>query len=69
MEARLPFPSDTNMGDVVNHLTANSTPLPDLYAMVEDLSIHGATSPHFSTAVTFVSQFFGGDGGYGGCPT
>jgi hypothetical protein len=48
---------------VVNHLTANSTPLPDLYAMVEDLSIHGATSPHFSNAVTFVSQFIGGDGG------
>lgn len=60
MEARLPFPSDTNMGDVVNHLTANSTSLTDLYSVTESLIIQGAASPHFLTTCTILSQLWGG---------
>lgn len=62
-EAQLPLPPATNMGDVVNDLTANSTGLPDFYAMAENLIVQGAASPHFSTACAIVAQLWGGGRG------
>ncbi|XP_047314119.1 cytochrome c oxidase subunit 1-like [Impatiens glandulifera] len=48
--AQFPLPPATNMEQVVNSLTANSTSLPDLYETADSLLVQGAASPHFSSA-------------------
>lgn len=58
--ADIPLPPGTNMGDVVNQLTTNSTSLTDLYSVTESLIIQGSVSPHFLITCTILSQLWGG---------
>ena len=60
--AQFPLPPATNMEQVVNSLTANSTSLPDLYETADSLLVQGAASPHFASACTIVAQLWSGGG-------
>ena len=60
--AQFPLPPATNMEQVVNLLTANSTSLPDLFETADSLLVQGAASPHFASACTIVAQLWSGGG-------